>query len=606
MARKIYMDAWNAWREQKQEKTREPRQYYLDTTGDGWYLRNRGSGGSSIREICEGVKYPPRIKYVDMPQDQQQVIKDRLEKNKEVSNTKWKDDRKGKTFSGKTIEDENAEDTTFEVGSPGWPEAKAVKSGIAAQRFIEMHQGTAEVERVPSRSGKSKPNMKALLSDDTKKLFFKYREKDSKAKSIMSLEFDVSSSIGGRESQMGNAMHEAMEFFLSLFYMAGANQPDIQYSVGAISGRYDEVLKFIDCKNRDDLIAAPDALWTKGDRNGIDTPALIDGLKKKYAFVEKQDIPKTSLVFTDGGEVSGLSEAALKELVDEFESEYGVKLIFIGLTPDAQAVNLYKRWVYIDHEPTDEELISVILSIAENVSSGKELPDGDLVLEMSIPISTKEDSVFSFAKAEKNIFMRAAQHMASATQYEDDLSEAMLSSMSIENNDFNKNALNVAGFNKARFKDEGRLFYLIAAKGESGFSEEQFALLKELEREESSVKVLTPEEYNMLHPEKENDIVFFAGTKKGFYADVEQDSSALFYAGSFKEQAVISTANGRKILLNALIWRAAMNKSIMSAENKQVNFSEMFNIKALSQIPDAVYVKAIEEEYKAVMFRQAA
>ncbi|HNX91011.1 MAG TPA: VWA domain-containing protein [Candidatus Omnitrophota bacterium] len=367
MAKQMYRDAW---------EKRFSKECYLSTVRKGVYKAKRSKGrGDSVSEITDGLEgVGPDMEYVDDDADSQEV-----QQQVEGISEDGDDDAPEITSSetGETVAGEKETDMVRAV-QRDWLDTYVQKVGRAAQKFVDIFTSAPKYERVMSRSGSGNISIQHILSRSMKP-FIKYIADFATPNIIAGITIDTSGSIGGADSAMGVAFTNMSKFFLSLMHKSSKGNSGVHFSVSSITSRLDEVVSFDQCRDKDTLAGAPEKLWHVGTGEGIDTVALLQGLSKKYAKYRNSPSPKMEIVLTDGGERSGRSFSELNKMVKEFESEYGVELVFVGVTEaGCRDVANYERYIQFKTDPTTDMLCQMMLKLGTTKVSRGHLPEGDL------------------------------------------------------------------------------------------------------------------------------------------------------------------------------------------------------------------------------------
>lgn len=232
------------------------------------------------------------------------------------------------------------------------------------------------------------------------------------AEATLGLLVDVSGSTGkfvpGSDS-LRTTFTMMARFYSALFFHAGKNNKEVEFSLGAVGDFYHPLLDVADSHNREAIERALAALTRLDDNGGINTVSVIKGLWEKY-----KNYPghrnRLEFIFTDGREtfsavnmdelqkemvghygpahpLSRIFElpknakhtdhmARLRHAVDLMESEFDVDTVFVGInTPD---VKEYPRYLIFNKHPGQHELILAILELSLlKVHLGR-LPEGNL------------------------------------------------------------------------------------------------------------------------------------------------------------------------------------------------------------------------------------
>ncbi|MFA5363225.1 MAG: AAA family ATPase [Candidatus Omnitrophota bacterium] len=367
----LYKDAWK-----KQFKG----EYYLDTAKAGKYKIKAGAGGDSISEITEGMAISPDVEY--------EAGDEQVENNVTVSS-----DREGS--AGEDIPDVEFEETGSPEGqgpdapdfgagviTKEWLESYCAKLGGVARRFIELFSGEPEPEEIYASSGR-KLVVRRLLTL-ARKIFRKTIYEESSAALTMVIIVDVSGSVTGN-NQLVKFFTNMAKYFVSLLYLSGRNNPNVHSALYAIGETLHRVYSLDECRDEERLRASPQELWEKNDYGGINTLAVLNGLRKVF-LQSPAGAPKVYFVHTDGQETSGQSFSALREMAVALEEELGAVGVFVGVGTDE--VKNYHRYILLSSEPNDEVMMRIIMKVGMHLVDHGSLPRGNLIKELGIEEDT--------------------------------------------------------------------------------------------------------------------------------------------------------------------------------------------------------------------------
>ncbi|MBU4313067.1 MAG: AAA family ATPase, partial [Candidatus Omnitrophica bacterium] len=365
----LYRDAW---------EKRFTGDYYLSTAKKGHYVAvSKRVRGDTIEEFTEGLDTPPDVEILE--EEDQEEIERKIEI---ISDAEEKEETPVIEFdegAGRGRSDGDKISTDGVVEKMGWLETYYERLGSFAKRFIDIFASEPIQEEIYAASGRKLDIRKWITL--SQKVFRKTVLEESTPTLCMGVTVDISGSITGRR-KLVNAFTNMTKFFESLLYIAGRDTANVQFSLSAIGEEFHRIFGFEECKNEDVLRASIGRLWGQNDFGGINTESLIEGLKLQY---RQSMIPmknRIQVVLTDGGETSGKNFKKLREMVNAFEEKYGVDVIFIGIGTDEVAN--YSRYLLLDEEPNDNQLINILIKIAEEKVQRGSLPPGDLGKELDL------------------------------------------------------------------------------------------------------------------------------------------------------------------------------------------------------------------------------
>ncbi|MCB4792853.1 MAG: hypothetical protein LHV68_13370 [Elusimicrobia bacterium] len=361
---------------------------YLSSAEAGKYKGKKGgiASGDSIGEYTDGLANPPDVDTEELPQEEQKEIENKINIESDAEGEK---EETPKIINDKEVGGMSGE----EGGEPGrggsgvvegkWFEKYCLLFGSGARKFIDIFAVEPKEEETYASSGRKLVIRRWITS--AKKVFKKTIYEEESPQVEIGVTIDRSGSILGKPGLV-TAFNTLTKFFISLMYVAGRNNTDVSFTVSSIGEDFTPVVGFDECRDENKLEEAPAALW-RGDSDGINTINLINGLRKQYASRDLSK-PKVHFVHTDGGETAFKhrpTEAEwkqLRDMVNKFEEEYGVELVFIGL--GTEDVKNYNRYIVLEDEPKAEEFVDIITNIAiMKVTRGK-LLEGDLVKVLNL------------------------------------------------------------------------------------------------------------------------------------------------------------------------------------------------------------------------------
>ncbi|PIW79641.1 MAG: hypothetical protein COZ98_06515, partial [Candidatus Omnitrophica bacterium CG_4_8_14_3_um_filter_43_15] len=369
---KLYKDAW---------EKKFLGEYYLSSTGKGRY---RGFGGGSIigdtiSEFTEGLENAPDVEIVGEGGAEQEEIEQSVNINsdaKEKGRTPELDcDKDGRPGAGRAGETKTGEGVVQE----SWLAGYYKRLGPFAKRFVSIFSEEPQEEEIYTASGRKIDVRKWITL--CKKVFKKTTLDEAMPTLSMGITVDVSGSITGRR-KLVKSFTDMSRFFVSLMHAAGKDNQNVRSSMSAIGEEFHRVYDFEQCKNETILEASVKDLWRKNDNGGINTINLINGLRRQYGHSGLSQANRIHIVFTDGGETSGRPFEELRQMVETFEREYEVDVIFVGI--GTKEVTNYFRYLLLDSEPQDSQLMNMLTTVAtEKVRRGR-LPLGDLAKSLSL------------------------------------------------------------------------------------------------------------------------------------------------------------------------------------------------------------------------------
>jgi len=275
-----------------------------------------------------------------------------------------------------------------------------------ASRFLEIFASEPEKEQVHRRSGR-RVDLRAWMRNSSRPFLGQISE-GSLPELAFGITVDVSGSITC-DPHLPHSFTEMVKFFLSLMFNASLQSPEgVCYSLSAIGEGFHKGLLFSNRHSQEELkeFVSDDVAWMMqfNDSGGINTINLINGLREKW---QDSNIPKSNrieIVFTDGEETSGQGEEHFKKLrrmVEDFEQESGVKVIFVGV--GTEEVRNYSRYLVLSQNPSPEDFIQIISKIGERITRKGTLPKGDLADALGIQVekdqNNNQQEVGSAAKA---------------------------------------------------------------------------------------------------------------------------------------------------------------------------------------------------------------
>ncbi|MDD4982339.1 MAG: VWA domain-containing protein, partial [Candidatus Omnitrophica bacterium] len=217
-----------------------------------------------------------------------------------------------------------------------------------------------------------------------RKIFRKTIYEESSAALTMVIIVDVSGSVTGN-NQLVKFFTNMAKYFVSLLYLSGRNNPNVHSALYAIGETFHRVYSLDECRDEERLRVSPQELWEKKDYGGINSLAVLNGLRK--VFLQSPDgAPKVYFVHTDGQETSGQSFSALREMAVALEEELGAAGVFVGVGTDE--VKNYHRYILLSSEPNDEMMMRIIMKVGMHLVDHGSLPRGNLIKELRIEEDT--------------------------------------------------------------------------------------------------------------------------------------------------------------------------------------------------------------------------
>ncbi|MDO8602321.1 MAG: AAA family ATPase, partial [Candidatus Omnitrophota bacterium] len=392
---RLYKDAW---------EKKFIGDYYLSTAKKGRYKSESDKArGDAISEFTEGIANPPDV---EVKQNEQQEIEQKVEIK---SDAKEKEDMPGVEFEGNGEGGGEEGEVSLEgvVVEKGWLETYYQKLGSFAKKFIDIFASEPKQEEVHAASGRRLDIRKWITL--SQKVFKRTIIEESTPSLYMSVTVDVSGSIAGSPALV-KAFTNMTKFFESLLYVAGRNTSSVRFSLSAIGEEFHRVFGFDDCKKEDILRGSVQALWQQNDFGGINTASLVTGLRRLYGQSVIPTGNRLHIVLTDGGETSGKSFEELKTMVNSFEEEYGVNVIFIGV--GTKEVTSYNRYLLLGEDPNDSQLMNILIRIAREKVQRGNLPLGDLskALGLETPVLKTKDASMPLASNQTVFTPRQKAH----------------------------------------------------------------------------------------------------------------------------------------------------------------------------------------------------
>ncbi|OQX79826.1 MAG: hypothetical protein B6D56_06320, partial [Candidatus Omnitrophica bacterium 4484_70.1] len=348
--------------------------YYLNTTGKGKYKGRRGVvRGDSILEITEGgIELPPDIEWIG--EDELEIEQEiKIEGEGEAEDVPKIREEEGGRSRGKR----EGRGEEIEVVEGSWVESYSRKFTPYVEKIISIFSQEPEKEEIYSKSGKKIDIKKYITRSRTP--FKREILLERRPSLAMGITVDVSGSILRRE-YLSKGFTEMAKFFLSLFYkITQLKREGVYYGLSAVSEGFYNSLKLGKFHSKEELeeLVSDDSSWLErySDYGGINTVSLVKGLRKKWEE-EISSSYKIEIVFTDGKDTSGESFDKLREMVEEFEEEYDVEVVFVGI--NAEEVKNYSRYLILSAEPQLEEFIKIISRLGLALIQRGKLPRGDL------------------------------------------------------------------------------------------------------------------------------------------------------------------------------------------------------------------------------------
>ncbi|MBI1883138.1 MAG: AAA family ATPase, partial [Chlamydiae bacterium] len=406
----MYQEAW---------KKKFQGDYDLSSAKGGRYKMAGGRGtGNSIHEIADGLAQGPNVEMEDLDEASGRQIEQNIEIEEESGSEghakEIEHDKEGKATGGKPGESKGEAPSAGrrQIVSGDWLEEYGKRLGGFAKRLMALFASEPQGEDVYKRSGIGKIDMRRWQLGMSRVIKSTAYE-DAEPELWMGITVDGSGSITMRDNLV-RSFTELTKFFSALMRKAGQGHRSVGHALGVIGEDYHPVFGFNETGDVEKVRTGPNRMWNMQDGGGINTLHLIEGLKQKYADKKKQK-NKVEIVFTDGGERAFGDPPTpeqwrqLEKKVENFEKEYGVNMIFVGI--GTEDVKHYRRFVLFDTEPNEDEMKDVVTRLGLLKMTRPTLPLGDLGRHLGIKPPPSTDSARSLP-AGLNPLVRGTVHAA--------------------------------------------------------------------------------------------------------------------------------------------------------------------------------------------------
>ena len=251
------------------------------------------------------------------------------------------------------------------------------------RRYLEIFAGTPKTRRIYSESGDA-PDLQRLLEGDMDP-FSSTKVIEGMASLSTGITVDISPSARGA---LFNAFIHMVKSFSALNYFSGVRNQNLHYSLSGIGTNYHQYLDFEQSKDQTAVESALSKLTNSDSELGINTVAVINGLREKYKG-QMHKKHRLEFVFTDGGEMSGKSFEELRSSLNQLEKSMNLDVVFVGIGSGAREVRNYSKFVYFENAPTEDQMMDMIESLSIlKVKTGL-LPQGNLGREIGYHDKTR-------------------------------------------------------------------------------------------------------------------------------------------------------------------------------------------------------------------------
>ena len=235
--------------------------------------------------------------------------------------------------------------------------------------FLEVFAGEAKYLKQYSETGDEIVIERIILRE--LEPFVRKKLIQSLASVSMGITMDVSGSI--KWSGLWEPFLEATKLYTSLLHLASVANKDVAFSLSAISDRYDTLLEFMDCKDKKKVQNALEALPSVGTGGGINTVAVLNGIREKYKTEDKK-IHRMEVILNDGGETSRVPFEDLRRRAEELEKELNIDIIFVGFGKEGKDVTNYGKYIHLMGDITQQQLMKMIINLSLLKVERGELP----------------------------------------------------------------------------------------------------------------------------------------------------------------------------------------------------------------------------------------
>ncbi|MFH0839081.1 MAG: AAA family ATPase [Candidatus Omnitrophota bacterium] len=343
---------------------------YLSTVEAGKYRIKlaHGKGGLQIEEIQGDLEESPEFDIIDEEDVDEEIEMTEQDKNPDEGIIEEDEEKKRDT----EIEDDFYTDA--EGGLADKIKELLTISPHLVRDFLNIFAAPEQIVRTPAESGEEIDIILKIMG--SLEPFIQVKRLKREGMLSCGITVDISGSVLGN-SPLKNSFTQMSDFYTSLFYLAASINRDMEFSLGAIGDKHHLLLDFPDCRNKDSVEKGLGNLWHVPDRGGINTVSVMNGIRRKYAT--RKDKPnKLEIIFTDGGETSGVSFSELRKQLKALEAELGIDIVFIGIGEGAREVKGYNKFMYFEKTPTSKEMMDIIMKLCIEKASHGKLDDGDL------------------------------------------------------------------------------------------------------------------------------------------------------------------------------------------------------------------------------------
>ncbi|MBF0215716.1 MAG: AAA family ATPase [Candidatus Omnitrophica bacterium] len=326
----------------------------------------RGAGDIAPPMDDVEVEYRYTDDGIGAPEDKKGTQeKEKIRKPSRLIDTKNKDQRTTKSVIGQ------------KGGGVASPKSVMIRDEIQTllrisprltSRFLSIFAGLPDIRKIFSDSG-DELDIEKIITGDLEP-FFRKRVESKIAKLDCGITIDISGSVGGELAE--NYMN-MVRLYSSLFYYASVRNKDVSFSVSSLGSTFKKFIEFGDSRKKAVIEQKLGKVKQLLSSEGTDIPAAIRGITEKYA--KRTSKNKMEIVLTDGDDCSGTPIEKQIEMIKEAEKK-GIDIIFVGI--NTKSVANYPKYLLLDHKPSTEELMDLIMKLAMLKNRKGMLPEGDI------------------------------------------------------------------------------------------------------------------------------------------------------------------------------------------------------------------------------------
>jgi len=370
-------------------------QKYLSTAKKGKYRSKaiRGKGESGIEDILWGVDGTPDVDMEFMDGEGNLEI-ETPDSDEDAHQPRLIDEGERREGDIEEGDDDGAGQGDIEIPEAvtGDLEALSEITPELVAKFLEIFAGVPRFRKDFSDTGDYLDIERLIAGEDP---LYRKKTVQNIAKLRAGITVDLSESVGG---SLADNFMQMLTYYTSLFHYSAVRNKNVEFSASGFGNDFVPFLRFKDSRSREIIEQKLADIRARLSREGTRIDNALRGIIKKY----KGEPPgnRMEIILTDGSSQGSLTTEL--ELLEQAE-KLGIDIVFIGL--DTPSVKEYKKYINLDHEPTAEELIQIIMRISLHKVSKKMLPSGNLEAVVGL---TREESERTSRRTEPVLADQAA------------------------------------------------------------------------------------------------------------------------------------------------------------------------------------------------------